>query len=106
MARMSDPTATGWGGPGYRFDDANHAALVHDGPGVSSMASAGPVTHGSPFLITFTSTPRLARRHAVFRRVDEGLDERDAIPRVEPVQPGGVELELIASTEMLARPAS
>ena len=106
MAQTGDPTGTGQGGPGYRFDDEFHSELVHDGAGVLSMANAGPGTNGSQFFITFTATPWLDRRHAVFGRVVEGLEVLDAITRIDPMQPGGSEPDAIESVEILARSAS
>lgn len=74
MAQAGDPTGTGRGGPGYNFADEFHPSLQHVGPGVFSMANAGPNTNGSQFFITFTSTPWLDNRHAVFGKVVDGLD--------------------------------
>lgn len=87
MAQGGDPTGTGTGGPGYKFEDefSHHR---HDGKGVLSMANAGPGTNGSQFFITFGPTPHLDGRHTVFGRVVEGLDVLDRLTRIQPGMPG------------------
>ena len=76
MAQGGDPTATGSGGPGYRFaDEASALAIPHDSPGILSMANAGPNTNGSQFFITFEPTPHQDGIHAVYGKVmDDGMD--------------------------------
>jgi peptidyl-prolyl cis-trans isomerase B (cyclophilin B) len=79
MVQTGDPTGTGRGGPGYRFQDEIHPDLRHDGPGVLSMANAGPGTNGSQFFITHVATPWLDGKHTVFGQIKEGQDVVDAI---------------------------
>jgi cyclophilin family peptidyl-prolyl cis-trans isomerase len=84
MAQSGDPTGTGRGGPGYTFQDEFHPELRHDGPGILSMANAGPNTNGSQFFITHVATPWLDDRHSVFGRVEEGIDVLMSIPPRDP----------------------
>ena len=79
MIQGGDPTGTGMGGPGYRFEDEFEGNdLIHE-QGVISMANAGPNTNGSQFFITHLATPHLDGRHTVFGRVTSGQDVVDTI---------------------------
>ena len=72
MVQGGDPTATGSGGPGYKWNDEPAALRIkHDSAGTLSMANAGPNTNGSQFFITHTATPHLNGKHAVFGKITD-----------------------------------
>jgi len=79
MIQGGDPTGTGRGGPGYRFEDETRGNPLKHETGVISMANAGPNTNGSQFFITHSPQPHLNGRHTVFGKVVEGQDVVDAI---------------------------
>ena len=78
MIQGGDPTGTGAGGPGYKFEDeVRDNPLTHE-KGVISMANAGPNTNGSQFFITHSPQPHLNGKHTVFGKVVAGQDIVDA----------------------------
>ncbi|MBE0691054.1 MAG: peptidylprolyl isomerase [Anaerolineae bacterium] len=88
MVQGGCPEGSGRGGPGYRWNDEPSALkLRHDGPGILSMANAGPNTNGSQFFITHVATPWLDGKHAVFGRVaSDGQQIINAIEQGDNVE--------------------
>ncbi|MBE2197153.1 MAG: peptidylprolyl isomerase [Anaerolinea sp.] len=74
-----DPTGTGSGGPGYRFEDETRGNPHKHGTGYLSMANAGPNTNGSQFFITHSPQPHLDGKHTVFGKVTSGMSVVNAI---------------------------
>ncbi len=126
LAQSGDPTGTGSGGPGYKFDNEPSPIRRHDTVGTLSMANAGVQngrgTNGSQFFITFVPTPFLDGNlpdgttkdcsipgtscHTVFGRVITGMDVVNEISPRDPAtatEPGDV-IKAITIVEQMATP--
>ena len=80
MIQGGDPTGTGTGGPGYRFEDeCPPGGPTFDQAGRLAMANSGPGTNGCQFFVTVAETPWLNGRHTIFGQVVEGYDVVEAI---------------------------
>ena len=90
MIQGGDPTGTGMGGPGYKFEDELiYNPLKHDSK-VISMANSGPNTNGSQFFITHLPQPHLDGKHTVFGKVLEGEDVVDKIQQGDVIKKASV----------------
>ncbi len=79
MVQGGDPTGTGRGGPGYKFEDEVAENPLRHETGVISMANAGPNTNGSQFFITHSPQPHLDGKHTVFGKLVKGQEILNAI---------------------------
>src|ERR1700683_849771 len=79
MIQGGDPTGTGRGGPGYKFEDETKGNPNKHKVGSLSMANAGPNTNGSQFFIPHVVTGHLDGKHTVFGKVTKGQDVVDAV---------------------------
>jgi peptidyl-prolyl cis-trans isomerase A (cyclophilin A) len=84
MIQGGDPAGTGFGGPGYKFEDETKGSPHQfDKPGKLAMANSGPNTNGSQFFITVAPTPWLTGNHTIFGEVIEGQDVADKISEMD-----------------------
>jgi peptidyl-prolyl cis-trans isomerase A (cyclophilin A) len=83
MIQGGDPMGTGFGGPGYQFEDETKGSPHRfDKPGKLAMANSGPNTNGSQFFITVANTDWLTGKHTIFGEVVEGYDVAEKISKV------------------------
>lgn len=106
MIQGGDPAGTGFGGPGYKFEDETKGSPHgFDKAGKLAMANSGPNTNGSQFFITVAPTPWLTGNHTIFGEVTEGQDVANKISELDrdrtdkprkPVVIEKVEIERVA----------
>jgi peptidyl-prolyl cis-trans isomerase A (cyclophilin A) len=83
MIQGGDPAGTGFGGPGYQFEDETKGSPhKFDKAGKLAMANSGPNTNGSQFFITVAPTTWLTGKHTIFGEVVEGQNVVEKISKV------------------------
>ena len=97
MVQGGDPTGTGSGGPGYRFEDEVDTGLKFDRAGLLAMANAGPRTNGSQFFITHIPTTWLDGKHTIFGEVTKGQEIVDGIKQGDTI----TKIEVLDSADEL-----
>lgn len=90
VAQTGDPSGTGFGSPGYAFDNEISPDLTYDQPGMVGMANAGPGSNGSQFFITMAPVEQLNGGYTIFGRVVEGMDVVEALTERDPSQNMGL----------------
>lgn len=100
MIQGGDPTGTGSGSPGYKFNDEISDDLLHDKIGTLSMANSGPNTNGSQFFITEVPTPNLDGGYSVFGYLVIGEDVLHTLAGVETSKPGDKPVDPVIMEEV------
>ncbi|HLT34262.1 MAG TPA: peptidylprolyl isomerase [Aquaticitalea sp.] len=100
MIQGGDPTGTGSGSPGYKFNNEISEELKHDKVGTLSMANSGPNTNGSQFFITEKETPFLDGAYNVFGYLVVGEDVLHTLAGVETTKPGDKPVEPVVMQEV------
>jgi cyclophilin family peptidyl-prolyl cis-trans isomerase len=88
VAQSGDPTGTGFGGPGYAFDNEVSPDLKFDRAGMVGMANAGPGSNGSQFFITYAPVPDLDGGYTIFGQVVSGMEVAESLTHRNPAQGG------------------
>src|SRR5689334_1788034 len=110
MIQGGDPLGTGYGTPGYKFDDEVSPNHNFDHPGILAMANSGPNTNGSQFFITVSPQEHLNGNYSIFGEVVSGQDVVDTISKVptdennKPVTP--VKIISISIKSVKSNPAA
>ena len=91
MVQGGDPTGSGMGGPGYKFEDELSGNPLKHSSKVISMANSGPNTNGSQFFITHLPQPHLDGKHTVFGKVIQGEDVVDSIQQGDLINKASVD---------------
>jgi cyclophilin family peptidyl-prolyl cis-trans isomerase len=86
VAQSGDPTGTGFGGPGYAFDNEVSPDMKFDRPGLVGMANAGPGSNGSQFFITYAPAPDLDGGYTIFGQVISGMEVAESLTPRNPAQ--------------------
>jgi cyclophilin family peptidyl-prolyl cis-trans isomerase/protein-disulfide isomerase len=96
VAQTGDPSGTGFGGPGYAFDNETDPEIKFDRAGLVGMANSGPNSNGSQFFITFAPVPNLDGSYTIFGEVISGMDVVESLTPQNPADgPSEVEPDLI-----------
>jgi cyclophilin family peptidyl-prolyl cis-trans isomerase/protein-disulfide isomerase len=99
IVQSGDPTGTGFGSPGYAFDNEISPDLQFDRAGLLAMANAGPGSNGSQFFITLAPTPNLDGDYTIFGRVVEGME---VVKQLTPRNPDQSDLNLPPGDELIS----
>ncbi len=97
VAQAGDPSGTGYGGPGYAFDNEISDNRKFDRPGMVAMANAGPGSNGSQFFITYSAVPRLDGNYSIFAQVISGMEIAENLSPRDPSKSS----DLLAGDEII-----
>jgi len=104
MIQGGDPMGTGFGGPGYQFEDETKGSPHRfDKTGKLAMANAGPNTNGSQFFITVAATEWLTGKHTIFGEVIEGYDVVEKISKVPRNRQDRPNKDVVVKSVMIER---